>query len=707
MSFVIITAADAHYFELVQGAIRSVREKPQGQTVAIGFVDLGCTDEQLQWLQQTVTFIQRVDWEFEFPGQNTAPEHLKGLLVRPFLPKYFPGFEQYLWLDADAWVQDWTAIELYIQGAARRGLAVVPELERSSPREYGMLPKFWEWAAYKYQLAYGEDIGRELCSYPMLNAGVFALRHDAPHWQVWADCLKQGLQQSTALIDHLALNLAVYGYGLFEQTEILPSWCNWTCHYCGLPAWNSETAQFVEPYLPHTPIGILHLTDRKLERAVLKTTTNDRVAVSLRYGGSSQEQPEGLLAPSLALKNLEPEQFPAGDYVSPGFATVLPDRCFPHMVIGNTDHSHWLYLRREIPHNWYVDQRQPSTGFLSRDEAHILYNTALQMQGKPALEIGCWLGWSACHLALAGVQLDIIDPLLEQPDFYESVHQSLQAAGVLDRVQLIPGYSPAKVEAIAAVRGRQWSLIFIDGNHDAPAPLQDAIACEALAAPDALILFHDLASPDVAQGLDYLRQRGWHTLVYQTMQIMGVAWRGNVAPVHHRPDPSVEWHLPEHLQSYTVSGLEALAAPGEPSPLQRQLRRDLKLNQINLIVFPDWQQPEDVLLPDLAPIIKALLVHPDRGRITLLINGQDVTAATADLAISSIVMELLSQDDIDVTTLPEIVLVDQLSQNQWQALRALIQQRIVMPHETPGAIANAHMEELPTLSLADLQHHPL
>jgi len=37
-------------------------------------------------------------------------------------------------------------------------------------------------------------------------------------------------------------------------------------------------------------------------------------------------------------------------------------------------------------------------------------------------------------------------------------------------------------------------LIFIDGNHDAPAPLNDAIICEQLAEADALILFHDLTS---------------------------------------------------------------------------------------------------------------------------------------------------------------------------------------------------------------------
>ncbi|MEG4210199.1 TylF/MycF/NovP-related O-methyltransferase [Microcoleus sp. S13_B4] len=255
------------------------------------------------------------------------------------------------------------------------------------------------------------------------------------------------------------------------------------------------------------------------------------------------------------VKVIERALLPVGDYVSPGFELVQPDKCFPNMIAGDANSQPWPYLRREIPHNWYVDKRHPTIGFLSRDEAHILYNTALKFQGKKALEIGCWLGWSACHLALAGVQLDVVDPLLAIPEFYESVSNSLKAAEVFESVNLVDGYSPQKVEELADQFQRKWSLIFIDGNHESPGPLNDAIACEQLAEADALILFHDLASPDVAQGLDYLRDKGWQTLVYQTMQIMGVAWRGNVEPVIHQPDPKVNWVLPAHLQSYTVSGI--------------------------------------------------------------------------------------------------------------------------------------------------------
>ena len=278
---------------------------------------------------------------------------------------------------------------------------------------------------------------------------------------------------------------------------------------------------------------------------------------------------------------------PVGDYVSPNFQVIMPDRCFPNMTIGDTNTQPWQYLRREIPHNWYVDGRQPYVGFLSRDEAHILYNTALQFAGQPALEIGCWLGWSACHLALAGVHLDVVDPLLGREEFYGSVTSSLTEAGVIDRVNLVPGFSPAQVIELVQKnnqQNKQWSLIFIDGNHEAPGPLEDAIACAKYAAPDALILFHDLAAPDVSQGLDYLKSQGWQTMVYQTMQIMGVAWRGNVKPIQHIPDPQVNWQLPNHLEGYQVSGLSSseLATTHyiKSAPVLAQILQLMSTNQL-------------------------------------------------------------------------------------------------------------------------------
>jgi predicted O-methyltransferase YrrM len=261
------------------------------------------------------------------------------------------------------------------------------------------------------------------------------------------------------------------------------------------------------------------------------------------------------------------EDLAPGDYVAPGLDIVRPDRCFPHMTLGDKQAHPWPYLRREIAHNWYVDARKPLMGFINRDEAALLYNIARRFAGRPALEVGCWLGWSTCHLALGGVELDVVDPILADPEHRASVDAALAGCGVADRVRLHAASSPEGVREAAARHPDGWSLFFIDGNHETPGPELDVEVCLEHAAPHCAFVFHDLVSPHVAEGLRQLEARGFNVLVYQTMQIMGFAWRGASGPVAHAPDPSVVWQLPHHLVGLPVSGVEM---PGYPAGLRQR-----------------------------------------------------------------------------------------------------------------------------------------
>jgi hypothetical protein len=279
----ILTGADAGYFDWLQGAVLSVRANPPSRPSKLGVFDLGCTPEQRDWLTAHVDAVRVPDWDFDFPGRDRAPVYLKGLLARPHLRRYFPEFETYLWLDADAWVQDGAALDLFLRGAERRGMAVVPEIDRCSPVVYGNLPRAWNASHTYYEQAFGAEVANQFCSYPLLNAGVFALHRNARHWEVWADRLNRALQRScTFLTDQMALNLAVYGTDLLHSTEFLPFWCNWTCH-TGLPSWDKASGRLVETFLPNTPIGILHVSGKKADRAQVAATDGSVADVSLRY----------------------------------------------------------------------------------------------------------------------------------------------------------------------------------------------------------------------------------------------------------------------------------------------------------------------------------------------------------------------------------------------------------------------------------------
>jgi glycosyltransferase involved in cell wall biosynthesis/predicted O-methyltransferase YrrM len=262
--------------------------------------------------------------------------------------------------------------------------------------------------------------------------------------------------------------------------------------------------------------------------------------------------------------------WPLRDYISPGLRVVHPDEAFPHMRPGDIAAHPWKYLRRDVPHVWYADERYPEMGFLNRDEATLLHNIALQFAGKHALEIGSWLGWSTCHLALAGVVLDVIDPAHDDPEVLGSVEQSLVACGVRERVNLARGRSP---ESIAQL-GRKWSLFFIDGDHGAPAPLRDALACLPFATEDCAFVFHDVAAPDVADAVRALAERGFHVVIYQTAQLMALAWRGDITPVAHVPDRDVAWQLPPHLVGLPISGVDFVPPARTTYPQLRDLLVD-------------------------------------------------------------------------------------------------------------------------------------
>lgn len=197
-------------------------------------------------------------------------------------------------------------------------------------------------------------------------------------------------------------------------------------------------------------------------------------------------------------------------------------------------------FNRNVPHSARIDERFPTVGWVSWDEATLLYNYGNMFSGKKMLEIGCWVGWSTVALALSGLKLTVVDPVLENMPQGDACRDSLARARLMNSVDLVPGFSPAKVEQLSR-QGESWDIFFIDGNHDGDAPLQDARMCAELAPEDSIILLHDLIQPNIAEALLWLQNNGWQCGVHYTSMFMGVAWRGNRKPIQHTADPRINW----------------------------------------------------------------------------------------------------------------------------------------------------------------------
>ncbi|MEY3868066.1 MAG: hypothetical protein RLZZ338_1957 [Cyanobacteriota bacterium] len=128
----------------------------------------------------------------------------------------------------------------------------------------------------------------------------------------------------------------------------------------------------------------------------------------------------------------------------------------------------------------------------------------------------------------------------------------------------------------------------------------------------------------------------------------------------------------------------------------------LNLKEINLIIFPDWCVPEESLGLELEQVIRAIATHPDKSHITLLIETSNINQEDVNFALSSVAMNLLMQEDLDVTEGPEIYLTGNLSEIQWQFLCTRISARIVLEQENQDAIALFTLAELPICSLSTI-----
>jgi predicted O-linked N-acetylglucosamine transferase (SPINDLY family)/glycosyltransferase involved in cell wall biosynthesis len=142
------------------------------------------------------------------------------------------------------------------------------------------------------------------------------------------------------------------------------------------------------------------------------------------------------------------------------------------------------------------------------------------------------------------------------------------------------------------------------------------------------------------------------------------------------------------------------------------LSQNFRLRDINLIIFPDWSQPEDLLYQDLVSVISTLTTHPDKSRLTLLIDTQNIFEEEADMLLSSLTMNLLMEEDVDITDGPEISLLGKISDAQWKTLLPRINTRIALAIDNQSAIAQAKAGNLPfcdvdSLNVSKLEMTPI
>ena len=297
---VIVSLADANYFPLLEELVDSIKRFRESKDVAICILDAGLTSDQKNSLLKKVDEIKPAEWDIQVPPDKVkGKEWLKSQVSRAFLPKYFPNYEKYLWIDCDAWVNDWNCLELYFKACDNEKLGITQTIGpgyKITSRVNWLIGKLAIIKSQNFKHAIKSKIGyekaRKLAFAPHINIGVFSLNKNSKVWEIWQKNLKQTLRAGNIFgSEQLAINISVYIDNV--TTEFLPLNCNWITSNL-LPKYDEDQKTFVEPYLPNYKIGIIHLAagiwkdgkDMRTDKNVkieIETLNDKKIIKSLRF----------------------------------------------------------------------------------------------------------------------------------------------------------------------------------------------------------------------------------------------------------------------------------------------------------------------------------------------------------------------------------------------------------------------------------------
>lgn len=285
----ICTASDSNYFDMLMGLMESIAAGGICKDWPISVLDVGLTPEQVTEVKANGSTVVEPGWDVDFPGRDTMPGYYRAMSARPYLPKYFPGHDIYIWIDSDAWIQDSSYLTYYVRAAERGQIACVPEIDRGywtifrRPRKWAQNQKAFAWG---FGLRTGDKLGRN----PVVGAGMFAMKGDAPHWDLWGKAhhkilnrwrlKKPGIKNFyTFLSEQTALNYVIFSDKV--PSTFLPAYTHWVCGK-GIPLFDQERKWLVEPHEPHQVIGVVHPGGKAMKERLWEIPTLDGGAVRTR-----------------------------------------------------------------------------------------------------------------------------------------------------------------------------------------------------------------------------------------------------------------------------------------------------------------------------------------------------------------------------------------------------------------------------------------
>ncbi len=260
---ILITACSGLFVEHYLDLLDSLADVGLTGQFDLGLIDLGLTAAQQDDLRARGIQIVPGRWPIEPPPTQNAL-HMLAFAGKPFARDFFPGYQTYVWMDADMWVQTadfWPAL---IQGAQSNGLAVPIEVDAG----YGSMT--WRnrlWMFRHFMNSYGLRRAVSLSRQPMVNNGVFALTADAPHWLLWQKHFRLMVSRTERTLAIDQLSMMAMSYLESETLALIDASNNWVCSL-GTPDYDVAQQRFVKPGGKQEVISVMHITTPSRARMV-------------------------------------------------------------------------------------------------------------------------------------------------------------------------------------------------------------------------------------------------------------------------------------------------------------------------------------------------------------------------------------------------------------------------------------------------------
>lgn len=289
---IVVTATDDVYAPLALDLLRSLRALKPRAAFDIGILDLGLSEKTRTEFAPFGAAFKKPGIDIDYPGreewEKQAPFY-RAMTSRPYLRDYFPGYDAYMWMDADSWVQTADAIDTMLPAAADGdALYIASEIDRDYA-PYFRGSQVWEYHLKWYRANFPEALVNQIFPRPMLNTGVLALSPRSQVWEKWAEaftlCLRNlpQLGRENFMSEQLSLNVALHINNL--PFKVMPAEFNWLTLYA-LPMLDEATGLYVRPTVPRGAISTIHITHNgKLRPQEVETVGGRKTERVLTFSG--------------------------------------------------------------------------------------------------------------------------------------------------------------------------------------------------------------------------------------------------------------------------------------------------------------------------------------------------------------------------------------------------------------------------------------